>query len=158
MPPNEVIQPMAARGPRDVSAYRATRYIQAHLFLAATIWALSIWQWPQRWLLSGAPILTYILWPGEATRHRILAYIPLWTLFLLINLTYAVTSTSWLLFAIFLASSYSIILIGSLYQFDAIAHLQDLVSARFLYTSILLMTRLRSSTYLPWRLTLMLEV
>src|ERR1700709_1400370 len=62
--------PLHAAGsskPRDEHAHRSSVFIQAHLFLGLTIGALTIWRWPKRWLLSGAPALTYVLWLGEAT-------------------------------------------------------------------------------------------
>lgn len=107
--------------PRDKQAYRATVFLQANIFLGVTVALLSLYRWPLRWLISGAPILTYCLWLGEATGHRVLPFAPLWTLMTLTNLTYAVASTSWLLYGFFLPICYTTVLISSLYQFDRAA-------------------------------------
>ncbi|KAJ9606068.1 hypothetical protein H2200_009029 [Cladophialophora chaetospira] len=104
--------------PRDVHAYRAGVLIRAHLFLATTVGSLALWHWPQRWLISGAPVLTYILWLGEATGYRVLPFVPFWTVASLINLTYAVATTSWLLFGIYLPLCYMATLISCLCQFE----------------------------------------
>ena len=107
--------------PRDVHAYRSSTYIEAHIFLGLSLGALTIFRWPQRWLLSGAPVLTYILWLGEATGYRVLPFIPFWTLASLINLTYAVATTSWLLFGLYLPFCYTAAVMSCLYQFDVIS-------------------------------------
>ncbi len=107
--------------PRDLYAYRSTVFIQAHIFLGLTLGSLTIWRWPLRWLFSGAPVLTYIFWLGEATGYRVLPFIPFWTVASLINLTYAVATTSWLLFGLYLPVCYTAAVVSCLYQFDAIS-------------------------------------
>src|SRR3978361_2198364 len=117
--------PLHAAGspkPRDEYAHRSSVFIQAHLFLGLTIGALTIWRWPMRWLLSGAPGLTYVLWLGEATGYRILPFVPLWTVASIINLTYSVATTSWLLFGIYLPFCYTAILLSCLWQFEMISN------------------------------------
>ena len=103
---------------RDSHAYRSTVFLQANIFLGLTVALLTFSRWPLRWLLSGAPVLTYTLWLGEATGYRVLPFVPFWTLASLINLTYAVATTSWLLFGIFLPSCYMGILVSCLCQFN----------------------------------------
>ncbi|CBX97092.1 hypothetical protein LEMA_P102230.1 [Plenodomus lingam JN3] len=92
-------------------------------FLAVTILSALTLSWPLRWLLSGAPILVYAVVLGEAYGHRILPFVPVWTMFATVNLVYAICSTSWLLYWVFWASCWPAILIACLFQFDAPAQL-----------------------------------
>lgn len=108
---------------RDQHAYRSTAFLQAHIFLGVTVGLLVTFRWPLRWLLSGSPVLTYILWLGEGTNYRVQPFIPLWTLVILINLTYSIAATSWLLFGVYLPACYFFIVVASLYQFDIAARL-----------------------------------
>lgn len=103
---------------RDPHAYRSGAYLQAHIFLGVTVALISTFKWPLRWLLSGTPVLTYALWLGQGIGCRVLPFIPLWTLVVLINMTYYVAATSWLLFGLYLPACYLTIVIASLYQFD----------------------------------------
>jgi len=75
-----------------------------------------------RWLVSGAPILTYSILLGESQSHRILPFVPLWTLLSTLNLVYAVAATSWLLYYFFLVACYPTIFFSALFQFDYVAH------------------------------------
>lgn len=75
-----------------------------------------------RWIISGAPILTYSLLLGESTRSRILPFVPLWTLVSTLNLVYAVFATSWLLYYFFLVACYPAIFFSALFQFDYAAN------------------------------------
>jgi hypothetical protein len=88
-------------------------------FLLCTILAAISLSWPFRWTVSGAPILVYIVLLGEAYGHRILPFMPVWTMFATVNLVYAVSSTSWLLYWVYTFSCWPIIMLASLYQFDA---------------------------------------
>jgi hypothetical protein len=108
---------------RDRQAYRSGAYLQAHIFLGVTVGLLVTFRWPLRWLLSGTPVLTYILWLGEGTSYRVQPFIPLWTLVILINLTYSIAATSWLLFSMYLPACYFTIVVASLYQFNLAARL-----------------------------------
>jgi hypothetical protein len=56
---------------------------------------------------------------GEAYGHRILPFVPVWSIFATVNLVYMVCSTSWLLYWVFAASCWPIILVACLFQFDA---------------------------------------
>ncbi|KIW58420.1 hypothetical protein PV05_02941 [Exophiala xenobiotica] len=117
------VQHALASKPRDKRAYRSSAFLQAHIFLGVTVSLLTLYRWPLRWLLSGAPVLTYCLWLGEATAYRVLQFIPVWTLATLINLTYTVATTSWLLFGCYLPVCYLATFITCLYQFDTPARL-----------------------------------
>jgi hypothetical protein len=56
---------------------------------------------------------------GEAYGHRILPFVPVWTIFATVNLVYVVSSTSWLLYWVFAAGCWPTIVVASLFQFDA---------------------------------------
>ncbi|KAI1613305.1 hypothetical protein EDD37DRAFT_342629 [Exophiala viscosa] len=116
-------QDAVASKPRDKRAYRSSVLLQAHIFLGLTVALLSLYRWPLRWLLSGAPVLTYCLWLGEGTGYRVLPFAPLWTLILLVNSSYAVAATSWLLYGLFLPTCYTTVFISSLYQSNRVANL-----------------------------------
>ena len=126
------LQEAAPPKPRDTEAYRATVFLQANIFLGFTVFLLATFSWPSRWLLSGTPVVTYTLWLGEATGYRVLPFIPFWTLAVLINLTYAVATTSWLLFGFYLPSCYIATLLSCLCQFEMASNL-----ARRILSSIL---------------------
>lgn len=79
--------------------------------------------WAARWLLSGAPILSYCILLGRSHGHRILPFIPLWTLFSTLHLVYAVFATSWLLYWVFLSLCYPCTILCCLFQFDYAAEL-----------------------------------
>lgn len=61
----------------------------------------------------------YAILLGEAYGHRILPFVPVWSIFATVNLVYVVCSTSWLLYWVFAACCWPVILIASLYEFDA---------------------------------------
>ncbi|OAL49178.1 hypothetical protein IQ07DRAFT_72318 [Pyrenochaeta sp. DS3sAY3a] len=92
-------------------------------FLVATLVASFSLSWPLRWLISGAPILVYVILLGKAYGHRILPFVPVWTIFATVNLIYAVSATSWLLYWVFWAICWPSILVICLFQFDASAGL-----------------------------------
>ncbi|KAI8935731.1 hypothetical protein NX059_007251 [Plenodomus lindquistii] len=92
-------------------------------FLVGTIISALTLSWPLRWVISGAPILVYSILLGEAYGHRILPFVPVWTVFATVNLIYAVCSTSWLLYWVFWAFCWPTILIACLFQFNAPARL-----------------------------------
>jgi hypothetical protein len=87
-------------------------------FLLCTILGALTLSWPFRWFVSGAPVLVYAVLLGEAYGHRILPFVPVWTIFATTNLVYVVSSTSWLLYWVFAFCCWPVILIASLYQFD----------------------------------------
>lgn len=75
-----------------------------------------------RWVISGAPLLTYSILLGDSQGHRILPFVPLWTIVSTLNLVYAVAATSWLLYYFFLAACYPTIFFSALFQFDYVAN------------------------------------
>ncbi|KAF2157458.1 hypothetical protein K461DRAFT_235699 [Myriangium duriaei CBS 260.36] len=92
-----------------------------HLFAAVTVALLAVFQWPLRWMLSGAPLLTYALLIGAANGDRVLRSVPLWTLAALINLSYSVAATSWLLYWAYLTACYPAIFLVCLFQFSSVS-------------------------------------
>lgn len=92
-----------------------------HLFAAIAVALLSRYHWPLRWIISGAPLLTYALLLGATRGHRVLPFIPLWTLIAMINLTYSVASTSWLLYGFYAFTCYPTIFLVCLFQFSHVA-------------------------------------
>jgi len=80
-------------------------------------------EWARRWLLSGCALETLLIVYGYGYGSRIFPDIPLWTLLASINLLYAISSTSWLLYGVFTALCWPIIGITCLNQFNAIANL-----------------------------------
>ncbi|KAH7024492.1 uncharacterized protein B0I36DRAFT_376469 [Microdochium trichocladiopsis] len=72
-----------------------------------------------RWLSSGTPVLAYAVLLGESHHHRILSFVPVWAMFAAVTLTYAVCSTSWLLYLVFTGLCWPTILVTCLRQFDA---------------------------------------
>ena len=97
--------------------------LNPHVFAASTALALNLLEWPLRWLVSGAPVLTYSILLGAAKGYRIFPFVPLWTLLATLHLAYAVAATSWLLYWFFAVGCYFTILISCLFQFDAAANL-----------------------------------
>lgn len=85
------------------------------LLCAATSWA-------RRWAYSGAAIETLLIFYGHAYQNRILEGAPLWTLLTTYNLAYAISSTSWLLHALFILVTYPAIFLTSLNQFPRAAN------------------------------------
>lgn len=92
-----------------------------HIFAGTTIASLALYQWPLRWLISGAPALTYVLLLGVVSGYRILPFANVWTLIGLLNLVYAVSATSWLLYWVFASACYPSIFLACLFQFDLVA-------------------------------------
>jgi hypothetical protein len=90
-----------------------------NIFLACTILGATSLSWPLRWIISGAPILVYAILLGESYGHRILPFVPVWTIFATVNSVYAVSATSWLLYWVFVALCWPTVLVTSLFQFDA---------------------------------------
>nr|POF11076.1 hypothetical protein CFP56_75595 [Quercus suber] len=79
--------------------------------------------WPVRWLLSGCAIESLLVLYGYGYGVRVFSSIPLWTVLATLNVIYAICSTSWLLYAVFAAACYPIIIITCLAQFDRTADL-----------------------------------
>lgn len=73
----------------------------------------------RRWLTSGTPVFAFAILLGESYQHRIFAFVPVSALVVAIVLTYAVCSTSWLLYLVFTALCWPAILLTCISQFDA---------------------------------------
>ena len=101
-----------SRGPSDLIPFA---------FGLAAIVASTKWYWPTRWMLSGAPILTFVLLLGASNGYRVLNAVPIVLLIAILNLTYAVASTSWLLYGVFAFVTYPTIFFTCLCQFDFFA-------------------------------------
>ncbi|KAF2221643.1 hypothetical protein BDZ85DRAFT_202067 [Elsinoe ampelina] len=94
-----------------------------HLFAVIVVALLALFRWPTRWLISGAPLLTYSLLLGSARGYRVLSFAPLWSLLVLVNLAYSVVSTSWLLYWAYTLTCYPALLLVCICQFDSAARL-----------------------------------
>ncbi|KAH6680499.1 hypothetical protein B0J14DRAFT_266846 [Halenospora varia] len=90
------------------------------LFAGFTLGLLTFWVWPRRWLISGAPLLQFFVLLGEAKGYRVLPKIHLWPLFTTLNLLYAISSTSWLLYWVFTALCYPATFLVCLFQFGIV--------------------------------------
>ncbi|MCJ1440852.1 MAG: hypothetical protein MMC23_001338, partial [Stictis urceolatum] len=93
----------------------------AHLFVPLVLLFFALFDWPLRWLLSGAPFLTYVLLLGDSNGYRVLPFATTWTLVTTLNLAYAVSATSWLLYWFFVAACYPALFLTCVFQFGAIA-------------------------------------
>lgn len=93
------------------------------LFSAFVAFSVSKWEWSVRWLISGTPLLTFLILFGAWKGYRILPIIPLWTLISTLNLVYAVAATSWLLYGLLTAGIYPAIFFTCLFQFDLVARI-----------------------------------
>ncbi|WPG98020.1 Hypothetical protein R9X50_00080400 [Acrodontium crateriforme] len=78
--------------------------------------------WAQRWALSACAIESLVLIFGESTSSRLFSSIPLWSILAALNVVYAVCSTSWLLYGVFTALCYPLVLLTCLFQFDTAAN------------------------------------
>lgn len=70
----------------------------------------------------GAAVLTYCVLLGALKGYRILPSVQLWIVLATINLGYAVTATSWLLYGIFTAVRYPTVFFTCLFQFNFVAN------------------------------------
>ncbi|KAI5240214.1 hypothetical protein E4T42_08444 [Aureobasidium subglaciale] len=91
-----------------------------YLFAATSVLSIALFTWPLPWILSGSAVLTYTILDGAARGHRILPFFNIWSLLLLINLTYGVASTSWLLHGVFTAACWPAVFLTCLFQFDPV--------------------------------------
>lgn len=121
-PPSKASRPEASsRASNPQSPHALSRLPLQHLFGAFCVLLFAYFHWPLRWLLSGAPLLTYCLLLGESSNNRVLPFVPLWPLIIGINFAYTIAGTSWLFFWVFTLGCYPMIFICSLYQFDSVA-------------------------------------
>lgn len=92
------------------------------LATAALVVAVITLHWARRWLLSGCAIESVLIIYGSSIGSRIFPAFPLWTLLATLNLVYAVSATSWLLYGLFAAVCYPSILLTCLFQFTLVAN------------------------------------
>ncbi|KAI5250230.1 hypothetical protein E4T43_00351 [Aureobasidium subglaciale] len=91
-----------------------------YLFAATSVLSVALFTWPLPWIISGSAVLTYTILDGAARGHRVLPFFNIWSLLLLINLTYGVASTSWLLHGVFAAACWPAVFSTCLFQFDPV--------------------------------------
>jgi hypothetical protein len=77
-----------------------------------------LYSWPRRWLVSGAPLLQLLVLLGDRQGYRVLPSLHLWPFFTTLHLTYAICSTSWLLYWVFMAICYPACFLVCLFQFE----------------------------------------
>jgi hypothetical protein len=107
-----------------IDPIRRLCYVPTPIFFAAvTVLSLVMYEWPRRWLLSGAPILTFCILLGAQKGHRILPFLDFWVMLSVLHLLYSIASTSWLLYAVFLVLCYPAIFLTCLFQFNFAANL-----------------------------------
>ena len=82
------------------------------------------WSW--RWLISGAPALTFVILLGDVNGRRVLPFVNTWTVLATVNLMYSIVSTSWLLYGVFMTLCYPATLLTCVFQFNFAAHLTRL--------------------------------
>ena len=105
------------RGSRSVSP-DGHAFVILGFFLALVGSALSRPGWPRHWALSGAPAVTFLLILASTSGRKVLPVTSLWTLVGILNLSYAVASTSWLFYGFFAIAMCPAITLACLYQFD----------------------------------------
>ena len=124
MPPNPILipSPVASKIQPPVQQ-RISPYITS-LTLASLILIIAAkLPWAQRWLISGSAIESLLLLYGDLSGPRIFPRVPLWTVLASLNLIYAISSTSWLLYDLFAVLCYPFIFFTCLFQFSAVANL-----------------------------------
>jgi hypothetical protein len=92
------------------------------IFATTTALLVALYSWPRRWLLSGTPILQFCILLGSSEGTRVLPFIHLWPLSTTLNLIYAISSTSWLLYWVFTALCYPAIFLTCLFQFHFVSN------------------------------------
>ena len=123
MPKRKPVAPLADPTPTLTPERELTSRLVPNAFLIGTILTALTLSWSLRWVISGAPALVYAILLGEAYGHRVLPFVPVWTIFATVNLVYAVCATSWLLYWVFFLCCWPTLFIASLYQFEAPAAL-----------------------------------
>lgn len=93
-----------------------------YLFAIGAMIHVALFNWPMKWLISGAPVLTFVLLLGTRNKSRVLSIIPLWTLIATINLAYSICATSWLLYDVYTILCYPAIFIVCLFQFEPVGY------------------------------------
>ena len=84
---------------------QTNRSSAALIYLALMLLGTTLLNW--RWVFSGIPFLTTSLAIGESNGKRVFSRIPLWAIITLLNVTYIIASTSWVLYWGFVAVAYT---------------------------------------------------
>ena len=92
------------------------------LFGAAAALLIVLFQWPRRWLLSGAPVLMFVILLGASKGNKVLPFLGIWPMFAMLNLSYAVCTTSWLLYGFFVTSCWPAIFLTCVFQFSYVSN------------------------------------
>lgn len=96
------------------------------LFAVFACLVLTMFTWPVRWILSGAPLLQFLILLGDSNGLRVLPWLNVWPMFTTLHFVYAISSTSWLLYWVFTFICYPTIALVCLFQFDwAANHARD---------------------------------
>lgn len=101
-------------------------------FIATTTLHIAQYPSPTRWLISGAPFLSFVLLQGDVKGNRVLSFAHIWPLLATVNLAYAIASTSWLLFWVFTVLCYPTIFLTSLFHFKIVGTLTRLMMRAFI--------------------------
>lgn len=100
---------------------KTARPLASLTYVGLTLLAASLLSW--WWTLSGTPLYILSLALGEYNGYRVLAHLPLWAVAFALNATYAVASTSWILYWFFVAMVYPATLLSCIFQFRFAARL-----------------------------------
>ncbi|KAK4504912.1 hypothetical protein PRZ48_002875 [Zasmidium cellare] len=88
-----------------------TRLTAATLSTAVTIGLISIFSWASDWLYSGAAILSQLLVYDQARQTAAFPSTRPWMILAILNIIYAIASTSWLQYRIFATICWVIVLV-----------------------------------------------
>lgn len=88
--------------------------------------------WARPWIYSGCAIESLLLMYGYSATPRTPSLLDLWPTLSTLNLIYAVSSTSWLLYWLFTAACYPIIFVTCVWQFQAVADVLRRLSRKWL--------------------------
>lgn len=124
MPPNLIMLPREHRSDEPARDQKvASSMTWPVLATSLIVLLVAIASWPRRWLLSGCAIESLLIILGTSTGSHIFPSVPVWTLLSSLNLIYAVSSTSWLLYAVFTAGCWPLVFLTCLFQFDFAANI-----------------------------------
>jgi hypothetical protein len=93
------------------------------LFAVLTAVVSPLYCSPRRWLVSGAPLLQFLVLLGDRQGYRVLPSLHPWPFFTTLHLIYAICSTSWLLYWVFTAICYPSCFLVCLFQFEIMGNI-----------------------------------
>ena len=111
----------AHRDKVDPAAHLRGLFSTPTLFAVLVTLLVALYEWPKRWLMSGAPILTYVLLLSASQKYHVVPIIPVWSFLATLHLCYAVAATSWLLYGVYSLVCYPTIFVTCLYEFEIVA-------------------------------------